>query len=154
MRSYSGRIFTSSAAGTPPPPPTRARARDERRRALEIAALLDRLTEVGDAGVARLGASQLETGGAIQRLGGGFGRARLGGGQLEHGGDAVAFGDVALLLREARDPREHVERARLHLLGAAVQVERADLVAEVVFGDARRQQQECARDAHVRLAPA
>ena len=58
----------------------------------------------------------------------------------------------ALLLREPGDAGEHVERPRLHLLGAAVQVEGPGAVAEVALGDPRRQQQQRAADAHVRLA--
>ena len=55
-------------------------------------------------------------------------------------------------MREPGDAREHVERTWLHLLGAAVQVEGAGAVAEVALGDPRRQQQQRAADAHVRLA--
>ena len=49
-----------------------ARGGDQRRRAFDVAALLDGLAEAGDAGLARFGSTELERGGQIQRLRGGF----------------------------------------------------------------------------------
>ena len=131
-----------------------ARGGDQRRRAFEIAALLDRLGQIGDAGLARLCAPELQRGRPVQRLRGGLRAARLAGGELERTGHPVALGDVALLLREPGDAGQHVERPRLHLLGAVMQIERARLIAEVALGDVGRQQQQRGRDAHVGLAAA
>ena len=99
-------------------------------------------------------APELHRGRPVQRLRGGLRAARLAGGELERAGHAVALGDVALLQRQPGDAGQHVERPRLHLLGAVMQIERARLIAEVALGDVGRQQQQRRRDTHVGLAAA
>ena len=90
------------------------RGRHQRARAFEIAVLLQRVAQAGDARRARLRPRQLQRGGAVQRLRGGARAARLRGAELEDAGHALAL-RLRRILRPRRSRRRRPSTGTIFL---------------------------------------